>query len=87
MSGVSARDGSLDSTAEFGQKRLFDFELKDSMKDSPDKKDRKFMGVGIGFGVAIGCGIGVAIGNLALGIGPGIAIGVVIGALISRSRR
>ena len=69
------------------QKRPFNFEIKDSMSDSPDRKDSKFMGVGICIGVAIGCGIGVAIGNLALGIGPGVAIGVVIGALISKSRR
>jgi hypothetical protein len=49
------------------------------MSDSPDKKDGKFIGVGLCFGVAIG--------NLALGIGPGVAIGVVIGALMSKSRR
>ena len=76
-----------DPTAGFGQERPFDFGTRDSMSDSPDKKDSKFLGVGIGFGVAIGCGIGVAIGNLALGIGPGVAIGVVIGSLISKSRR
>lgn len=70
-----------------GQKRPFNYEIKDSMSDSPDKKVSRFMGVGICFGVAIGCAIGVAIGNLALGIGPGVAIGVVIGALISKSRR
>ncbi|MFJ1466096.1 hypothetical protein [Massilia orientalis] len=67
--------------------RPFNYEIMDSMSDSPDKKVSKFMGVGICFGVAIGCAIGVAIGNLALGIGPGVAIGVVIGALISKSRR
>jgi uncharacterized membrane protein len=75
------------SAAEIGQKRSFDFKIKDSMSDSPDRKDNKFMGVGICVGVAIGCGIGIAIGNLALGIGPGVAIGVVIGALMSKSRR
>lgn len=62
------------------------FEVKDSMSDSPDKKDRKFLAAGIGVGVAIGCGIGAAPGNLAFGIGPGVAIGVVIGALMSKRR-
>jgi len=69
------------------QKRPFDFEIKDFMSDSPDKKAGRFIGAGICFGVAIGCGIGVAIGNLSLGIGPGIAIGVAIGAIMSKSRR
>lgn len=73
--------------AGFGKERSFDFDVKDSMNDSPDRKDSRFMGVGICVGVAIGCGIGIAIGNLALGIGPGVAIGAVIGALMSKSRR
>jgi uncharacterized membrane protein len=79
--------GDMSRTAEIGQERSFDFEIKDSMSDSPGKKDGKFMSVGICFGVAIGCAIGLAIGNLALGIGPGVAIGLVIGALITKSRR
>lgn len=74
-------------TAGIGQERSFDFEIKDFMNDSPDKKDNKFIGVGIALGVAIGCAIGLAIGNLALGIGPGIAIGLAIGAWMSKSRR
>lgn len=65
----------------------FDFEIKGFMRDSPDKKDRKFMAKWICYGTAIGCGIGGAIGNLSLGIGPGAAIGFAIGTLILKSRR
>lgn len=60
------------------------FDVKDSMSDTPDKKNPKFLAAGIGVGVAIGCGIGAALGNLAFGIGPGVAIGVLIGALMSK---
>jgi hypothetical protein len=65
----------------------FDFEIKGFMRDSPSKKDRKFMAAWICYGAAFGCGIGVAIGNLTLGIGPGVAIGVAIGRSILKSRR
>lgn len=75
------------ATTAAGQKRPFGSYIKDSMSNSSDKKNGKFIGIGLSLGIAIGSGIGGAFGNPALGIGPGIAIGVVIGALMSKSRR